>query len=204
MNGEPDRSICGLILAAGKSSRMGQPKLNLPWQDTTVLGAVIKSLYDGGIQRIFIVINPQRKPEIPGNLSDVDLTWVENPNAETDDMLVSIQTGISNLPPDVNFIFICLGDQPTIQSTVIKSLVREVAKEQESLIIPSYRMRRGHPWIVGRGLWPDILALQKDDTVRTFIKMYEKNIHYVTFDMDAPADMDTPEEYKKLILNSGQ
>jgi molybdenum cofactor cytidylyltransferase len=204
MADKSNRSLCGLILAAGKSSRMGFPKLNLPWKNSTVLGAVITNLYAGGINRIFIVVNPLRIPEIPSNLPDVEITWVENPKAETDEMLVSIQTGIKSLPEDVEYIFICLGDQPTIQPEVVKQLVMKAVAGNDKLIIPSYRMRRGHPWVVGRDLWPDILALEKEDTVRTFINQHEKEIHYDLFDMELPADMDTPEEYRQLLDKSGK
>ncbi len=200
---ETDRSICGLILGAGKSSRMGQPKLNLPWQNTTVLGSVITNLFHGGVGRIFVIYNPLRKPITPMNLPAVDLTWIKNQRAEVDDMLVSIQTGIAALPEDVKYVFICLGDQPTIRPLVIKRLIAEVKESDALLIFPSYKMRRGHPWCVGRDLWPDIMRLGKDDTVRTFIKMHEKEIRYSSFEYDLPADMDTPEEYQKLLNEAG-
>jgi molybdenum cofactor cytidylyltransferase len=198
-----DRSICGLILGAGKSSRMGQPKLNLPWHNTTVLGAVLSNLYKGGINRAFVVVNPKRRPVVPEHIPNMDITWVENPDAEVEDMLVSIQTGIIALPDEIKYVFICLGDQPTIQPSVLKHLKEVVSFSTDTLIFPSYNMRRGHPWVVGRALWKDILNLPKNDTVRTFIKAHEKDIKYVNFDCDPPDDMDTPEEYRRLSQNSG-
>jgi len=156
-----DRSISGLILGAGKSSRMGQPKLNLPWRNTTVLGAVLSNLYKGGINRTFVVVNPNRRPLIPENIPSMDITWVENPDAEVEDMLVSIQTGINALPDEIKYVFICLGDQPTIQPSVVQQLREVVSHSADNLIFPSYNMRRGHPWVVGRVFWKEILNLPK-------------------------------------------
>jgi molybdenum cofactor cytidylyltransferase len=193
----------GLILAAGRSERMGVPKLNLPWGKTTVLGQVIWSLFNGGVRRFFIVINPVRRPVIPEDLPEVEITWIENPAAETDEMLISIQTGLSALPKDIQYAMICLGDQPTIRSDVVKNVLTAVQETGESLVFPSYRFRRGHPWVVNRKYWPEICKLAKNDTVRTFIQASAKAIHYVNFDLESPEDVDTPETYKHLKQASG-
>lgn len=196
------KSHAALILAAGKSTRMGTYKINLPWHDTTVLGSVIRNLRDGGISRFFIVFSPNRKPLNPSDLSGVELNWIENPQAETEEMLVSIQTGLDAIPLDVDYVFICLGDQPTIKPQVIRALINELSPERQ-LIIPSYKMRRGHPWVVKRDLWSDITRLDKNNTVRTFIESCADKIHYVSFDMERPDDLDTPDDYKKLLIETG-
>lgn len=198
----PTSSYGALILAAGKSTRMGTYKLNLPWYDTTVFGSVIRNLRDGGISRFFIVCSSNRKPVEPSNLSGVKLDWIENPKADTEEMLVSIQAGLNAIPSDVEYVFICLGDQPTINPQVIGALIDELSPER-LLIIPSYRMRRGHPWVVKRDLWPEITRLDKNNTVRTFIDSCADKIHYVSFDMKRPDDMDTPDDYQKLLKETG-
>jgi CTP:molybdopterin cytidylyltransferase MocA len=122
-NQKSNFQIAGLIVAAGRSERMGSPKLNLSWGDTTVLGQVIRALADGGVTRVFVVINPLRKPLIPDGLPDIEINWIENPAAETSEMLTSIQTGLSALPQDVQFALICLGDQPTIRPDVVQTIL---------------------------------------------------------------------------------
>lgn len=203
MTESSDPLFYGLVLAAGKSSRMGQPKLNLPWKDSTVLGAVLIALTKGGVKHLYVVINPNRKPEVPNTLRGVDVKWIDNFAAETEDMLVSIQTGIQALPSEADYVFICLGDQPTIEASVIQKLRQAAIKENRGLIFPSFKMRRGHPWLVGRQYWQDILNLARNDTIRTFIKQYEHDIYYVNFEGDPPADMDTPEEYQELVRRFG-
>jgi molybdenum cofactor cytidylyltransferase len=195
--------IGGLILAAGRSERMGKAKSNLPWGNTTVLGQVIRTLAEGGLSRIFIVINPLRRPENPGNLPDIEITWIENPAAETEEMLKSIQTGLSGLPANLESILICLGDQPTIQPDIVHQVLVEVEMKAYDLIIPSYRYRRGHPWAVNKKYWPEICNLDPKQTVRTFIQAHVNDIHYVNFDLDLPEDLDTPDMYEMLKQKAG-
>jgi molybdenum cofactor cytidylyltransferase len=201
--GKMETNFAGLILGAGRSERMGEPKLNLPWGKTTVLGQVIKSLAEGGLNRIFIVINPFRRPIIPDDLPEVEISWIENPAAETNEMLKSIQTGLSGMPDEIQNVLICLGDQPTIQPEVVESVYKAAQETGETLIFPSYRFRRGHPWIVNRKYWPEICSLSDTDTVRTFIEAHAGAIHYVNFDQNAPEDMDTPEMYQRLKQTAG-
>ena len=122
---------------------MGEPKLNLPWGKTTVLGQVIKSLAEGGLNRIFIVINPLRRPIIPQELPEVEISWIENPAAETNEMLKSIQTGLSAMPDDIQNVLICLGDQPTIQPEVVKSVLEAAYETRRILDFPELPVQKG-------------------------------------------------------------
>lgn len=196
--------VFGLILAAGKSSRMGQPKMNLPWGKTSILGAVVTALCEGGIHTIHIVVNPLRKPDQPENLPESEIHWIENLDAEVEDMFVSIQTGLRSLPDRCQFAMICPGDQPTIKETSVKALLDVSDRQKKRLIFPSYHMHRGHPWMVHRDLWKEVLSLEKKDSVRTFIRKFQDEIFYVNIDADPPGDIDTPEEYQKLRQTSGK
>ena len=192
-------NVVGLVLAAGKSSRMGSPKMDLPWGNTTILGAVISAMSSGGLNRVNVVVNPQRLPIVPGNIPDINIQWIKNLEAEVEEMLVSIQTGLRSLPDFCQYAMICPGDQPTIASSTVRMLLETVTRQTPRLVFPSYHMRRGHPWMVHRNLWQEILHLNKSDNVRTVLQTYEKEIFYVNIDSDPPSDVDTPEEYLRLV-----
>ena len=67
-----------------------------------------------------------------------------------------------------------------------------------ALIVPSFQMKRGHPWLVARPLWNEILALQPPSTPREFLKDHSDQIRYVNLDTPTIlADLDTPEDYDK-------
>jgi molybdenum cofactor cytidylyltransferase len=195
--------VSGVILAAGKSSRMGQPKMDLPWGKTTVLGSVISRFHLGGINSIYVVVNPLRKPQPVGEIYGLSIIFINNPDAEVEDMLVSIQKGLRSLPSTCQYAMICPGDQPTISETTIKMLLDAASLGNRKLIFPSYRMRRGHPWMIHKDLWNEILLLKNDDNVRTVIDHHANEIFYVNIDTDRPADIDTPEDYQDLQKKSG-
>lgn len=197
----PGDNVVGLVLAAGKSSRMGSPKMDLSWGNTTILGAVISAMSTGGLRKVNIVVNPLRFPAIPENFPDINIQWIENPEAEVEDMLVSIQTGLRSMPDTCQYAIICPGDQPTIAASTVHALLDSVSLNSPKLVFPSYHMRRGHPWMVHRSLWHEILCLNKSDSVRKVLHTYEKDIFYVNIDSDPPSDIDTPEDYQQLVPN---
>jgi molybdenum cofactor cytidylyltransferase len=67
-----------------------------------------------------------------------------------------------------------------------------------SLVIPSYQMRRGHPWLVSRSLWNELLELKPPETLRSFLNRHLEDIHYVEVDnAGILLDLDTPGDYEK-------
>jgi molybdenum cofactor cytidylyltransferase len=65
------------------------------------------------------------------------------------------------------------------------------------LIIPSFQNRRGHPWLAGRNLWPEILALPPSTSSRQFLDAHAGQIEYITADESILQDLDTPEDYHR-------
>jgi molybdenum cofactor cytidylyltransferase len=113
-------------------------------------------------------------------------------------MLVSLQTGIQALSSKINACFVVLGDQPTIQASTINAVMDEY-RQGGFLVIPSYAMRRGHPWLIDRQLWPSILDLSTDHTMRDFLNLNQSSIHYVNLNTDSILkDLDTPQDYHDL------
>jgi molybdenum cofactor cytidylyltransferase len=115
-------------------------------------------------------------------------------------MLSSMQYGLRYLSErDSEAALIGLGDQPQIQERSVRLLCEAYSQTQSPLVVPSFHMRRGHPWLVARELWDEVIAMQSSQTPRDFLNAHAKDIHYV--EMDTPtilADLDTPEEYLKF------
>ena len=67
------------------------------------------------------------------------------------------------------------------------------------MLLPSFQMRRGHPWLVGREFWDELLALQTPATLRDFVRKHAQEIQYLNLDTPTIlADLDTPEDYQKF------
>lgn len=182
--------ISAIILAAGKSTRMGQQKMLMPWGESTVLEKVIQTLYDSNISDIILVTSP----EISSKVKYKDLKIVVNNDSE---MLRSVQLGLEAQKASAEGTLICLGDQPQIEEGSVRSVCEAFQKSLSKLVVPSYQMRRGHPWLVEKSLWNEILAMQVG-TMREFLNRHVNEIKYVN--LSTPTilqDLDTPEDYLK-------
>jgi molybdenum cofactor cytidylyltransferase len=106
------------------------------------------------------------------------------------------------MPEQAQAALIGLGDQPQVQEKNVRLICEEYRRSKSSLIVPSFQMRRGHPWLVTRSLWSEILALKQPESPRDFLNRHTDEIHYVTVDTPSVlADLDTPEDYQKSRPN---
>ena len=189
--------ISAVILAAGASRRMGQPKMLLPWGDTTVIGQVVRTVLTSGAVRP-VVVTGRSSQEVQEALRGLPVYFAHNPGYATNEMLQSLQIGIASLPGEAAAFLVVLGDQPQIEGEVIAQVCREFQAGGAALIIPSYQMRRGHPWLVTEALWAELLSLPATATLRQFLNQHAGEIHYLN--VDSPSilmDLDTPEEYAR-------
>ena len=184
-------NISAVILAAGKSTRMGEQKMLLPWGNTTVLGKVIQSLQDAGVEDIVLVTNSVLAKEVARY--EVRVTF----NNEGE-MLESVQIGLQAQKPSAEAALICLGDHPQVGEGDIGRICEGFRQHQTRVVVPSYRMRRGHPWLIARELWDEILSLRAPQSMRDFLNAHKEEIFYV--ECDSPStlqDLDTPADYLK-------
>ncbi|BAJ63481.1 nucleotidyltransferase family protein [Anaerolinea thermophila] len=194
------KSIIGaVVLAAGMSRRMGQPKQLLPWGKTTVIGQVVNVLQAAQVAQIVVVTGKSRE-QVEQTLKNTSAQCVFNPRYETSEMLTSLKVGISRLHDEVQAVLVVLGDQPQIQVSVVQGLIEQYRLGKGVLIVPSYQMRRGHPWLVDRSLWQEILQMDDErESMRNFLNHHAQDIVYYL--VDTPSiltDMDTPEDYQQM------
>ena len=191
-------SISAIILAAGQSKRMGQPKMLLPWGNTTVLGKVIETVQSARIKDILVVTGGARN-EVEKVIANYKLRVVYNENFEHEEMLRSIQLGLNAQKTDSEATLICLGDQPQVEEGSVRTVVEAFHKNKSSIAVPSYQMRRGHPWLIAKELWGEVLQMTAPESMRDFLNIHKDDIFYV--DVNSPSilqDLDTPEDYLKL------
>lgn len=198
---EKHPKVAAIVLAAGASKRMGRAKMTLPFHDKTVLGTVLTTLHQAMVNPLIVVIGGA-KDEVETVLSDLPfaVSHTYNPDFEHTEMLDSLKIGMGALPMDVDAFLIVLGDQPQIELDVIRAILSEYQSGVQDLIIPSYQMHRGHPWLVGRPLWQALRLLSADQTMRDFLHQQQNQIHYLV--VNSPSilqDMDTPEDYRKAL-----
>jgi molybdenum cofactor cytidylyltransferase len=204
------RGITAILLAAGESRRMGQPKMLLPWGETTVLGQVVR-MFSAGLSEetdgpihpdfeILVVIGGVRlivEAELERLAGQYPLQIIYNSNYALGGMVSSIQAGLSALGPETHAALIGLGDQPQVRAETVSKICTAFTQTGSPLIIPSFQNRRGHPWLAGRNLWPEILALPPSTSSRQFLDAHAGQIEYITADESILQDLDTPEDYHR-------
>ena len=188
--------ISAIILAAGQSRRMGQPKMLLPWGETTVLGQVIATFQSAGVDDLVIVTGGYRK-QVEALVGSSART-VFNPEYKGGEMLSSIQRGLTEPKPGTQAVLVALGDQPQVRERNVRMVMDTYHQSGAAIVVPSFQIRRGHPWLVARPLWDDILALRFPESPRDFLNRHADKIHYVLVEDDSILqDLDTPEDYLK-------
>lgn len=189
--------ITAIILAAGESKRMGQPKMLMPWGKSTVLQTVISTVQSAGIADI-LVVTGGAKPQIEMLIGKTVQT-VFNEEYEKGEMLSSIQAGLTVKMREASAALICLGDQPQMKERSVRRVCDTFLASKSNIVVPSYEMHRGHPWLIARPLWDELLAMKSPQTARDFLKKHARKINYVEVDSTSILeDLDTQEDYLKF------
>jgi molybdenum cofactor cytidylyltransferase len=189
--------VGAVVLAAGQSKRMGRPKMVLSWGGGTVVEQVVDTLLGCDVQPV-IVVTGGASGQVVDALRQRPVIFAHNVDYATAEMLESLKIGLRMMPDDVGAALIALGDQPQIQPAVVSGIIHQFKAKNSRLIVPSYQMRRGHPWLIRRDLWEGILRMGANESMRTFLSKMASEIDY--FIVDTPsifADLDTPEDYKR-------
>jgi molybdenum cofactor cytidylyltransferase len=189
--------ISAIILAAGQSKRMGQPKMLLPWGKFTVIEQVISTFLNSGIEDIVVVTGGARE-QVEDTISQYPVRKIYNDDYASSEMLSSMQCALRTMLHQAQAALIGLGDQPQVLEKSVRLISEDYRDSESKLIVPSFQMRRGHPWLIARPLWTEILELKPPESPRDFLNRHANEIHYVIVDTQSVlADLDTPEDYEQ-------
>lgn len=200
---EPDpileirRRIGAIILAAGQSRRMGQPKVLLPWGRSTIIRQIVESVVKLGLHETVIVAG-EWLDEITNQVAGLPVRVVQNPRFFEGEMLSSLRIGLQAMWVTSDACMVVLGDQPWIDKSIVESLLDAYNTGRGKIIAPSYKHRRGHPLIIDRTFWQQIVDLPPGSAPRDVLRANEQSIHHVEVDSEAILrDIDTPDEYER-------
>jgi len=189
--------VSAIVLAAGESRRMGIPKMTLPWDDSTVIEHVVSVLEEAGVSEI-IVVTGGAQAEVTCALEEKAVRIVNNAGFAAGEMLSSFQAGLAVAEEGRSpAVLVVLGDQPQIQRNVVSKILARWLAARSPIIVPSYQMHKGHPWLLRRSLWSTIPGLQAPDTLHSFLSEHSDMIDYLIVDTATILlDLDTPTEYQ--------
>lgn len=174
---------------------MGRPKLLLPWGKGTVLEAALENLLGAPVLEVIVVLGP-RASEIAPLMAKGERVKVVLNQAFASGMASSIRKGLEALDPRAEGIMIALGDMPFIPPEVIRRLVEAFRTSDCSIVVPTFRGRRGHPVVFDRRYEAELRRLQGDEGGRAIVASHLEEVLEV--ELDCPGvlqDIDTLQEY---------
>jgi molybdenum cofactor cytidylyltransferase len=193
------RVVAAVVLAAGASSRLGQPKQLLPLKGRPLLGDVVDAVRDASVDLRYIVL---------GHASDeirraVDLRGyqiLDNPEYETGQS-TSLRCALDALDESVDAVLFVLGDQPGVPLDVINRLLDSYRDEPALIVQPRYKQGRGNPVLFDRSLFAQLKDLRGDTGARPILRQRRDQIRLVdASEWDRPEDVDTWEDYRRVRL----
>jgi molybdenum cofactor cytidylyltransferase len=190
--------IAALVLAAGKSERMGgSPKALLKIKGLTFLELVLQAIADAGISNAAVVVGRHRD-QIAAAFPERPLVF--NPDYKKG-MSTSVQAGIRSLPSDVAGAGVFLVDQPLIDAATIQALASELLPS--TIVLPVHEGRRGHPVLFSAEVFAEILALPPEQGLNVVVRRTPGRIIEVAVrNKGVLEDIDTPEQFEKLLKES--
>jgi molybdenum cofactor cytidylyltransferase len=189
--------VSGLILAAGTSSRLGeQTKQLLPWQDTTMLGWVVRRAEVSLLDDVVVVVGHDADA-IRRHVVLQRARFVVAPDFH-EGCTSSIRAGLEALQPQSEAVVLILGDQPGIETETIVAVVEGWRHMQTPIVRVSYRGRSGHPMLFGKALFGQLKALHGDKGVWKLCDAHPEWVYEVEVDHPYPGDVNTWEDYTKL------
>jgi molybdenum cofactor cytidylyltransferase len=205
------QTIDALVLAAGESRRMGEPKQLLAWGTHTIIEQIVETLISAPVDEIVVVLGHCAE-EVDARLAAAVNSPSEGPAPRTRPlvrtvvnpdyragMLTSLQHGIRALDKRTRAVFIVLCDQPQMKLSTLLTLRAAFESSGRGIVVPSHNMRRGHPLLIDlRKYREEILALDGAPGLQNVLRSHSGDILHVEFDDPGVlADLDTPEDYRQ-------
>jgi molybdenum cofactor cytidylyltransferase len=193
--------IAGLVLAAGESSRMGADKALLTYSGRTFLETVLTTLREAGVSHQTVVLGHHAE-EIERAAPFQGVQVVVNPDYRQG-QTSSFQTGLkaikSGAGAGLEAILLCLVDHPAVSAGVIRTLIAAFRASGSPVVVPTYQGQRGHPVLIGRALFDELLELNPGAGANTVIRKYGDATQSVEVnDPGILVDVDDPETYRNL------
>ena len=188
--------VAGIILAAGESTRFGQPKQLLPWKGKPLVWYSAHTAIQAGLKPVIVVTGAFHQ-EIAQALSGLEVEILPNPSWN-EGQGTSVSAGVAALPGSVGAAVFFLADQPHIPVELINQLVSLHAASHAPVIVPWVENRQANPVLFDRELFPELSKLTGDRGGRVVIAQVDP-VKLPWQDPSILFDVDTPDDYNELL-----
>jgi molybdenum cofactor cytidylyltransferase len=191
--------IAGIVLAAGRSSRLGRPKQLLPVHGEALIRHTLRRVLASSLDQVILVVGHEAE-EVRAAVADFPVACVFNAEAAAGQS-TSVCAGLAALSPDVRAAVFILGDQPGVDPNVIDTLITAWRESGAPVVAPRYEDRMGNPVLFDRRVFPELAALEGDTGARPVVRAYHDSgeLHVAPVAGPAPPDVDTEADYAALV-----
>lgn len=190
-------SVTGIILAAGRGTRMGAPKQLLPLDGRPLLQYVVDATSQALADTV-LVLGHEAESVVAALDLPAGVRVVVNPD-HAEGQLTSLRAGLDHVPEGARAVAVLLGDQPEIRADAIRAVVAAQAVSDAPILRAAYGGRPSHPVVLTRAVWPGAEALRGAGGARPLIAAHAGAVELVEVGGEPPEDIDTPHDLERLI-----
>jgi molybdenum cofactor cytidylyltransferase len=195
--------ITAIVLAAGRSRRMGSQKLLLPFAGRTVISHIVGEILRSPVDRVIVVVGHDA-PRIAEALAGLRVTLAasDDPDGE---MLVSVRSGLRAIPSQGDTsggdaVLVALGDQPSLTAELIGRMIDAFRTSGRGIVVPVHGGRSGHPILFGLGYRDEVLTRYDDVGLCGLHRAHAADVcELAEAGPSVLADMDWPEDYRREL-----
>lgn len=191
--------VTGLVLAAGGSKRLGQPKQLLPYRGRPLLQSALDVATQAGFDQLVVTVGGSAEEVLAA--VDTGVAEVVVNDEYGSGCSSSIAAALAVVDERSAGIVLMLGDQPEVEVRSIAALV--AAASPAAMGVCRYRDGRGHPFWLGRQSFADLAVLHGDKGVWKVLESERHDVFEVTVDASVPLDVDTWADYEALVAAAG-
>jgi molybdenum cofactor cytidylyltransferase len=190
-------AVWGILLAAGTSSRLGEPKQLLRFRGQPLVRHVAEQALASRLAGLTVVVG-NRASDVTEALAGLSVAVADNPSFQQGQS-TSLRAGLVAFPRDPAAAMVLLVDQPFVDAGLIDRLIGLYEESGAAIVAPRFGSQRGNPVIFDRTLLPELLMVVGDTGAREVIARHRERL--VTLELpngEAFVDVDTWEDYRKL------
>jgi CTP:molybdopterin cytidylyltransferase MocA len=194
----PRVAVDGVVLAAGRSRRMGRSKPLLGVDDTTFVASVVRALRDGGCRGVVVVIGADAG--VVGTAASEAGARVVINTAPDSEQIDSLRLCLRNLDPGAEAVAVLPVDHPLVATETIAVVIDAFAAARPPIARASFGGVPGHPTLFSAALFEELLEGDLPDGARSVIARHAAEVLDVTVDdAGVTADIDTPDDYRRHV-----
>ncbi|MDQ3898312.1 MAG: nucleotidyltransferase family protein [Actinomycetota bacterium] len=188
--------VCGIVLGAGSSRRLGRPKQTLPFGDTTLLGWVVRDVEASSLDRVVVVVGPVAEGFVPRRAEVTSNTSYATGCAS------SLLAGLDAVG-DCDAVMLLLGDMPGVDAAIIDAVRADWERHRPWAAVTDYQGAPGHPFVFSAEAFTTLRGLHGDKAVWKIVDAQPERVRRIPVDRPLPADVDTWDDYEAACAALG-